>query len=187
MSMNVRKADLILHPVRIRIITLLAGSRKLTPQQIAEQLPDIPQATLYRQLGILARGGILTVENHRQVRGTVEKIYSLPEGNAVLGKEDVDEASSEEHMRLFSTFLSILMNDFGRYLAQERYDVYADGVSYRKMSVYLDDEEFLELLMQIRELINRASENTARAGRRLRNLAVIAIPEPADHPIPKEK
>jgi len=185
--MNISKADLILHPVRIRIITLLAGTGKMTPQQIAEQLADIPQATLYRQLGILARGGILTVENHRQVRGAVEKIYSLPEGNAVLGKEDVQEVSSEEHMRLFLTYLSSLINDFGRYLAQEHYDVYADGVSYRKMSVYLNDEEFMELLMQIRELINRASANSAGAGRLLRNLAVIAIPEPTDHPTAKEQ
>ena len=186
MSKNLSKADLILHPVRIRIITLLAGSRRMTPQQIAQQLPDIPQATLYRQLGILARGGILSVENHRQVRGAVEKIYSLPEGNGILGKEDVRGMSSEEHLRLFSAFLSNLMNDYGRYLAQEHYDVYTDGVSYRKMAVYLDDEEFLELLTQIRERISQASGNSARAGRRLRHLSVIAIPEPADHPTTKE-
>jgi len=184
--MNANKADLILHPVRLRIITLLAGAGKMTPQRIAEELPDIPQATLYRQLGILAKGGILTVENHRQVRGAVEKIYALPEGNAVLGKEDVQEASSEEHMRLFSTFLSTLISDFGRYLAQEHYDVYEDGVSYRKMSVYLDDEEFLDLLMKIREFINQAGANSARSGRRMRHLAVIAIPEPANHPVEKE-
>src|SRR5690606_23884278 len=150
--MNWQKADLILHPVRLRIITVLTGRRKLTPQPIAEHLPDIPQATLYRQLNTLVEGETSEVKNHRLVRGAMEKVYSLPEGNALLGKQDLSEATSEDFMRMFSVFLSSLLGDYGRYLAQEEYDHYKDGVSYRKMSLYLDDEENLQLLKQIREL-----------------------------------
>lgn len=38
------RADLILHPVRLRIILAFAGdpgSRRLTPQQVAPALPDL--------------------------------------------------------------------------------------------------------------------------------------------------
>ena len=41
------KVDLILHPIRMRILMALSGSQK-TSQQLADDLRDVPQATLYR-------------------------------------------------------------------------------------------------------------------------------------------
>src|SRR5687767_2199950 len=51
------RADLLAHPVRLRIIMALAGEQ-LTPQQIAAVLADVPPATLYRQINRLAEGGV---------------------------------------------------------------------------------------------------------------------------------
>lgn len=42
-------ARLIGHPVRLRVIIALGG-RTLTTKQLAEALPDVAQATLYRHV-----------------------------------------------------------------------------------------------------------------------------------------
>ena len=42
------KAEMIVHPIRLRIIEALHG-RELTSRQIADSLDDVPQATLYRR------------------------------------------------------------------------------------------------------------------------------------------
>ena len=56
--MNKIKEDLLFHPVRLRIVLATAG-RQVTAQQLAGELPDIPQATLYRNINMLTNGGIL--------------------------------------------------------------------------------------------------------------------------------
>ncbi|NNJ11357.1 helix-turn-helix domain-containing protein [Chloroflexales bacterium ZM16-3] len=47
--MSTSPADLLLHPIRLRIIVALTV-QQLTVQQLAGVLPDVPQATLYRQI-----------------------------------------------------------------------------------------------------------------------------------------
>ena len=47
--------DLLLHPVRLRIVQALVGS-PMTPLHLKEQLGDVPQATLYRHLSQLFEG-----------------------------------------------------------------------------------------------------------------------------------
>jgi DNA-binding transcriptional ArsR family regulator len=76
------KVDLILHPIRMRIIMALAGER-WTARQIAAALPDVAQATLYRHINALAEGGILRIVEERPVRGMVEKVYALADKRAL--------------------------------------------------------------------------------------------------------
>ena len=44
--------DLLLHPVRTRIVAEFSGRRR-TVRELAAALPDVPQTTLYRQVGVL--------------------------------------------------------------------------------------------------------------------------------------
>ncbi|UHA58283.1 helix-turn-helix domain-containing protein [Metabacillus litoralis] len=80
------KAKLILHPVRMKIVQTLIGSKEYTVQQIAARLTDVPQATLYRHLNKLLEAEVLKVVKENQIRGTVEKIYALNE-HEVSNKE----------------------------------------------------------------------------------------------------
>ena len=70
------KAGLILHPVRIQIITAMSTQR-MTARELSEVMPDIPQTTLYRHLNALLRGGVIQVVEEYPVRGTVERVYAL--------------------------------------------------------------------------------------------------------------
>ena len=51
-------ADVLLHPVRMRILQALFDADPLTTAQLRERLPDIAPATMYRQIAVLAEAGI---------------------------------------------------------------------------------------------------------------------------------
>lgn len=177
--MKTPKADLILHPARMRIIGLLVGGRHLTPQQMAERLSNVPLPSLYRHLGKLVAGGILTVAEERRVRGAVERVYRLSERQADLTEKDLAQASREDHMRYFMTFMASLLDDFARYLEQDTIDLVRDGVGYRQAPLYLSDEELRQVALEIGAVLTRAMANEPAPERRRRTLSTIVLPEPA--------
>lgn len=176
--MKESKADLILHPVRIRIIGLLVGGRHLTAQEMVELLGNVPLPSLYRHLNKLLKGGILTVADEHRVRGTVEKIYGLLEQQTNLAQDDLANASRDDHMRYFMTFIASLLDDFARYLQQEEIDLLSDGVGYRQIPLYLTDEEFVHFVKQIQAVCIEAALNKPTPDRRRRMFSTIVMPEP---------
>ena len=90
-----KKSDLLLHPVRMRIVQALLGDRELTTAQLQGELPDVPAATLYRQVAALLNGGALEVTNERRVRGTYERTYRLRPENTHIGPEDAAAMTPE--------------------------------------------------------------------------------------------
>ncbi len=51
--------DIIMNPIRMRIIQTLVTKKELSTQEISEYLPDVPQATLYRHLHTLVHAHII--------------------------------------------------------------------------------------------------------------------------------
>src|SRR5215467_1711411 len=51
-------ADLLLHPVRLRIVQAFLGDRALTTSALAGELADVPPASLYRHVAKLVRAGV---------------------------------------------------------------------------------------------------------------------------------
>lgn len=170
------KSGLILHPVRMKIIQTLIGGRMLTVQQMAERLPDVPQATLYRHLNLLLKGGVLEIAEEKQVRGAVERTYRLALSGIDPTPEEVSRASREEHMQFFMQFVAGLIGEFGSYLEQEEIDMFKDGVAFRQAALYLSDEEMRQLLYTVGGAIMQAMANEPGPGRRKRTLATILIP-----------
>jgi DNA-binding transcriptional ArsR family regulator len=177
------KADLILHPLRMRIIMTIVG-KQMTAQQLATAMPDIAQATLYRHLNKLAKGGILAVVEERPVRGTLEKVYALNEQGAFLGAADIADFSKDDHMRYFTAFVAILLGEFSQYLdSKEKPDLVADGVGYTKVAMYLSDEEFMNMAKKMNEALASTLQNQPAPGRKRRLFTNIVIPAP-DEPTP---
>ncbi|HYT79398.1 MAG TPA: helix-turn-helix domain-containing protein, partial [Actinomycetota bacterium] len=71
------RADLLLHPVRLRILKAFLGDRALTTSQLAAELDDVPAGSLYRHVALLTKAGILQVVAERRIRGAVERTYTL--------------------------------------------------------------------------------------------------------------
>jgi DNA-binding transcriptional ArsR family regulator len=170
------KANLILHPLRIRILAAVSGAR-LTARQVASLLPDIPQTTLYRQINLLARHGLLTVVEERRVRGTVERVYQLEPQRATLTPADVAAASADDHLDYFAAYMIGLLGDFARYVrSRERLDVAADGVVYTKATLHLSDEELRAFQVSVQALLQPLLTHSRRDDRRAHLLALAQFP-----------
>src|SRR5664280_2305479 len=61
--------DLLLHPVRLRIVHALSGGRTLTTTELSGRLPEVSKVTVYRQVALLAEGGFLEVAGERRREG----------------------------------------------------------------------------------------------------------------------
>jgi DNA-binding transcriptional ArsR family regulator len=169
------KPDLILHPIRLRIILALARGRPLTAQELGAALLDVPQATLYRHLNRLHKAGVLSIVDERQVRGAVERVYALREENVDLSP-DLANASRDDHMRYFTLFVASLLGEFARYLQRNAIDLAVDGVGYRQEVLYLNDDEFLQMAMALNTVIRPMLANGPAPGRRRRLFTTVVMP-----------
>jgi DNA-binding transcriptional ArsR family regulator len=182
--MATTKANLILHPLRMRIIMTIAG-KQMTAQNLAAAMPDIAQATLYRHLNKLAQGGVLAIVEERPVRGTLEKVYSLSENGAFLSLDDIAGLSKDDHMRMFNSFVAGLLGEFSRYLdSTEKPDFVADGVTYSKLLWYASNEEFMQMAHKLNEVLGPLLDNQPAAGRKRRMLTMIILPTADDESSP---
>lgn len=169
-------ADLLLHPVRLRIVKAFLGDRALTTRQLAAELPDVPAASVYRHVGRLAEAGVLHVVSERRVRGITERTYMLRLFAAQMQPGEVAAMSLEEHGSAFLAYVAGLLGDFDRYLAREDRDFLRDGVSYRLAGFWLDDAEFAELMRELARVLQPRLANPPRPGRSRRILGYVLLP-----------
>jgi len=179
-------ADLLLHPLRLRIVQTFLGDRQLTTGQLLAEIDGIPPATLYRQVATLARAGVLTVVGERQVRGTVERTYALSVQDAQLTDEDLETMTPEDHRRAFMAFLAGLLADMDRYIDAGDVDLVADGAGYRTVGLWLTKDELTEMVNEIGAAVRARAGNTPTPDRTRRMLSTVLIPAPAPAPEPDD-
>lgn len=172
--MAITRAEILLHPARMRVLQVVSATGPCTARQIADVLDDIPGTSLYRHLGLLVEAGLLDVVSERPVRGAVEKTYDLPQAASLLTPESRD-ASAEEHFRAFLSFVAGQLSSFSKYLESEVPDLHRDGVTYQTMPVYLSDEEHTQLLAQLRAILHEVVSHPPSSGRRLRHISVASL------------
>jgi hypothetical protein len=172
----VTSADLLLHPVRLRIVQAFLGDRALTTTELRTELPDVPAASLYRQVARLVDGGVLAVVAERRVRGAVERTYVLRTSAASVGLDELATMTPDEHRQAFLAYVAGLIGDFDRYLAQGDIDLLRDGVSYRLAGMWLDDAELTELARELITAVQPRLANAPRAGRKRRIFATVLLP-----------
>jgi DNA-binding transcriptional ArsR family regulator len=172
------KANLILHPVRLRILTAISTYR-MTAGEISNAMPDIPLTTLYRHINALLEGGLLTIVEERPVRGTVERLYALTAPPS-LTADDLEGMSREECEQAFTIYLSTLMSDAQHYLdtrsGSRKINPLVDGVHISKVQLFLTDNEFNQLNSKMMECMLEAAKNQPEAGRHRRMFSYMFIP-----------
>jgi hypothetical protein len=176
--MRMVTAELLLHPVRLRVVQALLGDRVLTTGELHAELPDVPTASLYRHVALLAGAGMLEVADEHRVRGAVERSYRLVPDAVSLGPERMRSLAADEHRRAFAVFTAGLLADYDRYLegAGQQPDLGADGVSYRQLALWLADDEVPEFLREVREVLQRYAAAGPAEGRRRRMLTTVLMP-----------
>ncbi len=170
-------AELLLHPVRLRIVQAFLGQQQLTTADLRVVLTDVPPATLYRQVGALAAAGVLEVTTERKVRGAVERTFRLRAERAAVAEQELASMSVEEHRAAFTAFVAGLLADFDRYLDRERVDPLADLVSFRQVARWSTESETRELLAELRAVIAARTAVGPDGGRTRRLLSTVLLPD----------
>lgn len=171
-------SEILLHPVRMRIVQAFLGDRALTTAQLASDLDDVPAASLYRHIGLLADAGILRVANERRVRGSVERTYILALAAASIGPAELAAMTPEQHRQAFLAFAAGLISDFDRYLDAGTPDLVRDGVGYSVHGLWLTDAEFREFAQDLATVFQSRLANAPGAGRTRRITANVILPAP---------
>jgi DNA-binding transcriptional ArsR family regulator len=168
--------DLLLHPVRLRIVHAMSGGRTLTTAQLCELLPDVSKATVYRHVGLLADGGLLEVDGEQRVRGAVERRYRLRRARAVIDADTAASAATEDHRRAFAVAMATLLAEFNAYLDRDHADPATDLVGYRQHAIWLSPDERAEMIGELREVIAARMTNDPSPDRTRHLLSPILFP-----------
>ena len=160
--------ELVLHPVRLRVLQHLRATGKATAKEIAAAMDDVPRATAYRHVKTLEEGGAIEVAQTRRVRGATEKTYVPSPRVMHPSPQDARALSAALHLES--------MGAMDAYLADEGADLAADRVFFQPARFWATDEEYDALLSRIKEAIGEVLENAAGEDRRLRTLAIVSAP-----------
>jgi Helix-turn-helix domain len=172
----VDSADLLLHPVRLRIVQAFLGDRQLTTTQLRAELADVPAASLYRHVTRLVDAGVLRVVSERGMHGSVERTYTLGMATLTMPPDEPGSVSAEDHRQAFMAFTAGLLRDFDRYLERGNIDLFRDGVSYQLAGLWLDDAEHAGLLRDLERVLQSRMANTQQPGRHRRIIAYVLLP-----------
>ena len=173
--------ELLLHPVRLRIVHALSGGRSLTTQQLCERISDASKATVYRHVALLAEAGILEESAQQRVRGFVERHYRLRPARAAVSAQRAAAATLEEHRRAFAAAMAALLAEYGTYLDDPDADPARDQVGYRQHAVWLTDAERDELIAGMRAAIVPHLSHEPGPGRMQHLLSPILFPIERHH------
>lgn len=160
-------SEVVMNPVRQRIIQYLMVHERGTVKEIKEILDDIPTPSLYRHVKILAENDIIVVAEENRVRGTVENIYELnPKGIAV---EDEDGISVQ-------TALMSICTSFAKYFAKGNADPKKDMYSLTSCTLMLTDEEFQDFMSEINEVGMKYVSKSQTEGCKPRQITLVSSP-----------
>lgn len=173
-------AELLLHPVRLRIIEAFLGDRKLTTADLRAELPDVPPATLYRHLARLIDAGVLDVVSERRVRGTVERTY-VKHGRLDISRDELAQLSREELRQVFLGYVAVLLADIDHYLERHDIDSHPSEVTLRIAVMWLTDDELRELAAGFGRLLRPYLDRPATPERTRRVLRTIVLPGTETH------
>jgi len=168
--------ELLLHPVRLRIVHATFDGQPFTTTDLRERMPDVSKATMYRQVALLVDNGLIEVEGEERKGGAVERRYRLQAARAIIDADAAAAMTKDDHRRGFGASLATLLAEFGSYLDQDEADPTADMVSYRQVPIWLSDGEKRALFDQLLEAVRPYLTNAPSPDRRRHLLAAILFP-----------
>lgn len=167
-----KKADVVLNPVRMRIIQYAARHQPVTVDMMASALSDISKPTLYRHVKVLVENEILLVVGEKKKRGTYEQSYSLNLSKVT----STGQESSEDMEALVYSILAKLIEDFRQYFSQEGAKPVEDKLFVGVNTLYLDDSSFDRFVHDIYEVVSRYIQAPVGKEAKVRMISMISSP-----------
>lgn len=168
--------DCITNPVKCKLLLEIHSQGKATARHLADTYSDIPQATLYRYLKKMLSDGILQVVEETQIRGTVEKTYSLAYDINSNMETMVEENSGELYMQYFMQYIFGFAKQFQEYCQSPNINIKKDMTGFSLSPLYLSDDELTSLVTGISQMIRAVENNEPSSERKLRTIGIIVSP-----------
>ena len=170
--------DVLLNPIRMRILQLFAATeedvgKQMTANEICDLLRDIPRTTLYRHINVLIEANVLDVVSERKVRGSVERTLAVN----VSELEKLKGNNVKDAPQLVFRCLMTIYAKFEKYFrAHERIED-GDSMFFISNVLMLNDQELKDYLTELGEVDAKYSKNKNTAqGRRPRDFTLILAP-----------
>ena len=160
-------AEIVMNPVRQRIFQYFLLHETGTVKELRKALPDIPSASLYRHIKILANSSILMVVGENRIRGTVESVYQL--NKDAMATED--ESGTAVQMSLLSISAS-----FAKYFSTGNADSQKDMLLFTNCTLLLTDEEFSKYLSEINQVTVKYMKQATSESSKMRRITLISAP-----------
>ncbi len=174
LSVQASTLELVLHPVRLRILQAVTG-RTVTTTDIAELLTDVAAATVYRHVNALLEAGVLTVVSERRVRGTVERTLALVDDATRAGPDEARKMSDDQHRQAFAVFLAHQAAEFDRFIAH-RDDETMPLFGYGQTILHITEDDLRRIQEQLRTTLEPYMQPRGDGEHRV-GLATLLIPE----------
>lgn len=122
--------------------------------------------------------------DEQRVRGAVERRYRLRQDRASIDPDTIESLSLDDHRRAFATAMATLLAEFNAYLDRDHADPMADPVGYQQHAVWLDRDELLEMISELRSAIapRLANRSTPDRAQYLISPILFPIEEPSAAP-----
>ena len=162
---------IVINPTRQRIMQYILFHKKACTSEIAKELDDIPQATLYRNIKMLLENDFIEVVEEKNVRGVIEKYYS-----AVNNSPSDNLPSNEEFSNVIQNLLYETGRSFKNFLSVDTNDPIKEMLGYWCSTYVLSDEEFKNLLDEMGLVMQKYTGREMTKDRKLRNLHIMSLP-----------
>lgn len=162
--------DIILNPVRMRIIQTIAVNNTMTATEIYEKISDVPRTTIYRHIKILLDNDILSVVSEQKIRGSLERTLAINTGE-ILKQNTIENAAQNAFSILMKKYTM-----FQKYFSGENNNTGEDKVFINSMILMTTDEEFDKFLLELRDILMKYNFDYSK-GRKARDITIISAPE----------
>lgn len=161
--------EIMLNPVRMRIIQALTTKESITANEICEKICDVPRTTLYRHINILLEANVLAIVAEKKIRGSYERTLALNMG------EIVQQNNAENKSQQAFSFLMNTYAKFEKYFNGDNGLIGNNKVFFNNTVMMMDDEEFELFLSELQTLLIKYHFDMAD-GRKPRDISIISSP-----------
>ena len=161
--------DVMLNPIRMRVVQTLAAEQNMTTAEICEKISDIPRTTLYRHIKILLDNDILSVVSEQKIRGSVERTLALNVGE--ITKHNTLENATQNAF-------AFLMNKYAAYQSYfngKNPDPGKDKIFLNNTILMMTDGEFDRFLSDVGELLKKYNFEVSKE-RKERDISILSAP-----------
>ncbi|MDD5804132.1 MAG: helix-turn-helix domain-containing protein [Clostridia bacterium] len=159
--------EVVMNPVRQRIFQYLLIHEKGTVKEIKKELQDIPSASLYRHVKVLADHSLIIVVEENRIRGTVENVYQI--------NKKAFESGDQDGTAVQMALLSICAK-FAKYFSGAHVDPKKDMLLLTNCTLTLDDDEFMRYLSEINEITMKYMKKKSSEKSKIRQITLISAP-----------